>query len=74
MGYRNKCEFTVGFARKQLQQQQQQEGEQQEVPCVGFVCGVQRLQPQVASPSGLLLLNHGMQEAAYALEVSSQGF
>ncbi|CDJ44505.1 hypothetical protein, conserved, partial [Eimeria tenella] len=75
MGYRNKCEFTVGVARRQQQQeqqqqqqQQQQQEEEQESPCVGFVCGVQRLQPQVAPPSGLLLLNHGMQEAAHAME------
>ncbi|KAL8426481.1 hypothetical protein Efla_001783 [Eimeria flavescens] len=75
VGYRNKCEFTIGLARRPPQQQQQdgeqqlEDGEeQQQVPCVGFVCGVQRLQPQVASPSGLLLLNHGMQEAAHAME------
>ncbi|OEH77395.1 hypothetical protein cyc_02211 [Cyclospora cayetanensis] len=70
VGYRNKCEFTIGLTRKQQGQplELQADEEEQTTPCVGFVCGVQRMQPQVAPPSGLLLLNHGMQEAARAME------
>ncbi|XP_026194175.1 uncharacterized protein LOC34619095 [Cyclospora cayetanensis] len=54
VGYRNKCEFTIGLTRKQQGQplELQADEEEQTTPCVGFVCGVQRMQPQVAPPSG----------------------